>query len=164
MTRLEAIEKIFSSITDEAVITSIGMTSREAYQFDRSRNFYLMSAMGSELALGIGLAYTRPDLNVVVISGDSSALMGLSTYALYEKLALKNLRVYVLCNYCNATTGGQPNCADTFLFMTLGNERIVTIEISPEKGNAPRIPMTPEEITRRFENAIRKQDEQVKCG
>jgi len=125
------------------------MISREAYQVkDRPRNFYLMSAMGSELALGIGLAYTRKDLKVIVISGDGSALMGFSSVFLSSYLKLDNLKCYVLNNQCYATTGGQPTCFSMPFDIT------GVIEVSNEKGDAPRIPLTPKQITERFKNAI----------
>lgn len=161
MKRVEAIQRILNNLTDECVITSCGMISREAYQIkDRPRNLYLMSAMGSELALGIGLAYTRPDLKVIVISGDGSALMGfgaieLFKYLYYEK-DLTNLHYYLLDNGCYATTGGQPTCLKPTHTFQFSVDIFDIFAISPEKGDAPRISLTPTEITRRFRESIRK--------
>jgi len=123
------------------------MISREAYQVkDRPRNFYLMSAMGAELALGMGLAYTRKDLKVIVISGDGSALMGYGTIMLLKNICLHNLQYYILDNGCYASTGGQKTCPLD------GFDNI--IKVSPEKGDAARIPLTPIQIKERFKNAI----------
>ena len=60
---------ITQNITDEIIISSTGMISRELYWLkDRSRNFYMQGSMGMALAIGLGIAYERPDLNVIVIS------------------------------------------------------------------------------------------------
>lgn len=150
MRRVQAIKDIMSTIKDEVVITSCGMISREAYQVkDRKRNFYVMGAMGSELGIGIGLAHTRPDLKVMVISGDGSALMGLSAMLLDMYLHLENLQHFVLDNRCYASTGGQKTCPVVFACWSAK-----IIDVSAEKGKAPRIPLKPAEITRRFRNAI----------
>ena len=48
--RIDAIKKIMDSVTDEVVISSTGMISREVYKVkDRSRNFYVLGSMGSAL-------------------------------------------------------------------------------------------------------------------
>ena len=81
----KAIEEIMSKVTDECVITSVGFISREVYGYkDRPRNFYVQSAMGSNLGIGLGLAYQRPDLKVIVISGDGAVLMSMGTTILNE--------------------------------------------------------------------------------
>ena len=150
MTRYEAITKITSQLTDEVLITSCGMISREVYKArDRARNLYLMSAMGSELAVGLGLAYSRPDLHVVVLSGNGSAMMSYNTVLLYDDLKLKNIDWIILDNKAYATTGGQPTM---YMPATSGH----VIKVSNEKGDAPRIPLSPKDITRRFRDAIHK--------
>ena len=104
----KAIKTIMDKISNECVITSCGYISREVYAYkDRPRNLYIQSAMGSVLGVGLGLAYQRPDLNVIVIQGDGSYLMSLGTMALQEYINLSNLTHYILNNNCYASTGGQ---------------------------------------------------------
>jgi len=150
MTRYEAITKIIKPLNKEVLITSCGMISREACQInDRPRNLYLMAGMGCELAVGLGLAYTRPDLEVIVLSGDGSALMSYNTSVLYDSLNLPNLFWIILDNNAYATTGGQKA-------LKLPKQKNLTIKVTNEQGIAPRIPLLPKEITKRFKDAIRK--------
>jgi len=130
------------------------MISREAYQIkDRDRNFYMMGSMGGALAIGIGLAYSRPDLKVIVINGDASVLMSLGTMVLLKKLKLSNLKHYILDNNCHSTTGGQPTCSDAVDFHLLSD--CIVLKTDKQKGQAPRIPLKPVDIQRRFREAIR---------
>ena len=138
-----------AGIKDECIITSCGYISREVYYVkDRPRNFYMLGSMGCELGLGLGLAYTRPDLEIIVISGDGSALMNLGSTCLNRKLMLKNFRHYVVDNGHYASTGGQPTC---------GFPHIFADEVFPAglKSNAPRIPLTCKQIKERFYESIR---------
>lgn len=154
LTRKQAVQQIVSSLKNQAIISSNGMISRTLYKVcDRELNFYMLGSMGCTLAIGLGLAYARPDIEVIVISGDGSALMGLSTFALHNKLKLKNLRHYILDNNAHATTGGQETCSDAVDFEKLAPNTYV-IKISNEKGDAPRVPLHPKEIRKRFENAV----------
>jgi thiamine pyrophosphate-dependent acetolactate synthase large subunit-like protein len=154
MLRSEAISMIMQNITDEVVITSTGMISREVFQVrDRPRNFYMMGSMGCALGIGIGIAYMRPDLEVVVVSGDGAALMSLGTIVLMNRLKLPNLQHFILDNNCHATTGCQPTCSDAVDFEKLSVNTIVA-KVSPGKGDAPRISLRPEQIKERFMDAI----------
>jgi thiamine pyrophosphate-dependent acetolactate synthase large subunit-like protein len=141
-------------VTDEAVITSTGMISREVHAVkDRSANFYMMGSMGCALAIGLGLAHSRPDLKVIVISGDGAALMSLGTMVLHQKLNPPNLTHYILDNNCHATTGGQQTVSNYIAFDWFA-PRTIVYKVTNEKGDAPRIPFTPAEIRRRFKHAI----------
>lgn len=156
MTRYNAIKNILDGVTDEVVITSTGMISREAYAIkDRDRNFYMQGSMGYALAIGIGLAYFRKDIKVIVISGDSAMLMSLGTMVLHNKLFLSNLTHYILDNRCNATTGGQSTCSDAVNFEFLAPNTSV-IRVSDEKGESPRIPLSCKEIKERCYASINK--------
>lgn len=154
MKRIDAINNIMENVKDEIVISSCGFISRELFMVkDRPRNFYVMGSMGMELGIGLGIAYSRPDLKVIVISGDGAALMSLGTIVLHKKMGLKNLHHYILDNNCHATTGGQPTCSDAVDFEKLGINTKV-IKVSGEKGDAPRVPLTPVQIKERFMRAI----------
>lgn len=103
--RIAAIEDLLNAHPRAFVLLSNGLTSREAAHFHRSeRCFYMLHAMGETLAVGIGLARSRPDLEVVVIDGDGNALMGLSSWSL---MPVRNVKYYVLANGAYETTGGQ---------------------------------------------------------
>lgn len=153
MKRIDAIRKIMEKVKDEIVISSTGMISREVFFVkDRPKNFYMQGSMGCALAIGLGIAINSQH-NVIVISGDAAVLMSLGTLVLHKKLNPKNLKHYILDNRCHSTTGGQPTCSDIIDFGSIAPNTEV-FKISKEKGNAPRIPLLPEEIMRRFRNAV----------
>ncbi|MBN2406650.1 MAG: sulfopyruvate decarboxylase subunit beta [Elusimicrobia bacterium] len=153
MKRIDAIKKIMENVTDEVIIASTGMISRELHHVkDRPRNFYMMGSMGNALGIGLGIAISS-EHKVIVISGDGAALMSLGTMVLHKKLDPGNLKHYILDNGCHSTTGGQPTCSDMVDFASLAPNTEVII-VSKEKGDSPRIPFSPKEITERFRNAI----------
>ena len=153
MKRIDAIKKIVKNVKDEIIISSTGMISRELYAVkDRPRNFYMQGSMGCALGIGLGIAINSKH-KVIVISGDASALMSLGTLALHKKLNPQNLKHYILDNGCHSSTGGQPTCSDVIDFSKIAPNTIV-MKVSKEKGDAPRIPLLPKQIKRRFKNAI----------
>ncbi len=153
MERIKAIEKIMNEVTDELVITSTGMISREVYKIkDRERNFYMQGSLGMCLAIGLGIAINS-NFKVIVISGDGATLMSLGTLVLHKKLNPRNLKHYILDNNYNSSTGGQKTCSDEINFEKLAPNTKV-IKVSDEKGDAPRIPLSPIQIKERFQNAI----------
>ena len=104
--RSAAIGRLLDEHPKAFFLLSNGLTAREGAHFHRkSRCFYMLHAMGETLAVGVGLAQARPDLQVVVIEGEGNALMGLSSWSLMPVL---NLTYYVLDNGVYETTGGQP--------------------------------------------------------
>ena len=145
-------------VKDEVVIASCGKIAREVYAVkDRPRNFYMQGSMGLALAMGLGLAYSRPDLNVIVISGDGAMLMSLGTSVLQYHLKLPNLTHYVLNNNAYASTGGQPTCFKALIMGVFKTQGI----ICNCESDAPRIPLKCANITRRFREAIRKQEVKI---
>lgn len=154
MKRSEAIKKIMSEITDELVVTTTGYISREVYRLkDRPENFYMCGSMGCALPVGLGLALNT-DKKVVVIDGDGSALMSLSSMVVSNYLKLKNIRHIILNNGIYASTGGQCTCSRAVNFKAL--EDVEVIQIEPEEYKPPRIDMEPEEILSRFMKTIQK--------
>ena len=144
------IKKLMSIIpNDTCIITSCGYISRDVYRYDRERIFYCQGAMGCALGIGLGLAYSRHDLNVVVISGDGATLMNLGTVALQKYLNLPNLKHYILNNNCYASSGRQETC-----FKSVRD--YLNIDVIPigKEIAAPRIPLTCKEIKERFMKSI----------
>ena len=53
MKRLEAIRNIMDTVTDELVVATTGMISREVFVAkDRPENFYMCGSMGCALSIG----------------------------------------------------------------------------------------------------------------
>lgn len=88
-----------------AMIYANGFTSRAAHaRVDRPGSFYNVGCMGSSLAVGWGLATSRPDLEVVVVDGDQNAQMS----TMKEQLTAQyppNLHWYILNNHVGASVG-----------------------------------------------------------
>jgi sulfopyruvate decarboxylase subunit beta len=79
----------------------------------RPNFFYLQHAMGLASSMGLGVALTRPERQVVVFDGDGSVLMnlgGLTTMARYRP---KNLLHVVFDNESLLSVGGFPTATST---------------------------------------------------
>lgn len=148
----EAIKNIMNKISNELVIASTGTISREVFNCkDRPRNFYVMGSMGAALGIGLGLALNT-EKRVIVIAGDGDILMSLGTLVLMNKLKLENLKLYVIDNNSYAATGCQPTCSDSVDFNKIADCEI--FKVKPAKIDAPRINLSPQEISERFYNAV----------
>ena len=157
MRRIEAIREVAKHWTDELVVATTGMTSRELYLVrDRPENFYMCGSMGCALSLGLGLALARPERPVVVLDGDGAALMSLGSLALARHLQLPNLEHIILDNGTYASTGDQPTCSGAVNFGDIGfNVRTIRVEPGNE-ADTPRIPYDPAEMQRRFARAAQR--------
>jgi len=155
--RKEAVKNIMSKITDELVITTTGLISREVHHMkDRPENFYMCGSMGCALSIGMGLALNT-NRKVVVIDGDGAALMSLSSLVLSNFIKLKNLRHIILDNGTYGSTGSQMTCSGSVDFTALSKTEIIKIE--PRDDSKPsRIEMEPEKILRRFMSAVKKKE------
>ncbi|MEW9553278.1 phosphonopyruvate decarboxylase [Nonomuraea sp. NPDC050783] len=111
-TRAAALERLLSVLPDSAaVVSTTGKTSRELYTIaDRPQHFYMVGAMGSAVAVGLGVARhtSRP---VVVVDGDGAALMRLGTMAAVGAHAPPGLTHVLLDNGVHDSTGGQRSLA-----------------------------------------------------
>lgn len=157
MRRLEAIRELAAGWTDELVVATTGMISRELFVArDRPENFYMCGSMGCALSIGLGLALAAPSRKIVVLDGDGAALMSLGSLALARHLRLPNLEHIILDNGTYASTGDQPTCSAGVNFEDIGfNIRVVRVEPGNEP-DTPRIPYDPLEMRQRFEEAVRR--------
>ena len=155
MKRIEAIRQIMDGVTDELVIATTGMISRELFVVkDRKANFYMCGSMGCALPIGIGLAMNT-EKKVIVLDGDGAALMSLGSLPVSKYLDLPNLKHYVIDNGTYASTGDQPTCSHSVDFASIGqNVEVIRVEPGNEPGT-PRIPYEPEEMIARFLEAVR---------
>lgn len=157
MRRLDAIRQLTAGWTDELVVATTGMTSRELYVVrDRPENFYMCGSMGCALSIGLGVALALPQRKVIVLDGDGAALMSLGSLSLARHLRLPNLEHIILDNGTYASTGDQPTCSAAVNFEDVGfNVRHIRVEPGNEPGT-PRIPYEPTEMRARFESAARR--------
>jgi sulfopyruvate decarboxylase subunit beta len=114
MTRLEALQRVYPRLEERIVVTIMGAVAAELQSIGHRPNFfYLQHAMGLASSIGLGIALSRPDRQVVVLDGDGSILMnlgGLTTLARYRP---KNLVHVVFDNESLLSVGGFPTATST---------------------------------------------------
>ena len=114
MTRLDALRAIYPALESRVVVTIMGAVAAELQSIGHRPNFfYLQHAMGLASSVGLGIALTRPEKQVIVLDGDGSVLMnlgGLTTLARYRP---RNLVHVVFDNESLLSVGGFPTATST---------------------------------------------------
>ena len=114
MKRIEALCAIYDRLERRVVVTIMGAVAAELQSIGHRPNFfYLQHAMGLASSMGLGIALTRPDTQVIVLDGDGSVLMnlgGLTTLARYKP---GNLLHVVFDNESLLSVGGFPTATST---------------------------------------------------
>jgi sulfopyruvate decarboxylase subunit beta len=114
MRRLDALNAVYSRLQDRIVVTIMGAVAAELQSIGHRPNFfYLQHAMGLASSMGLGIALSRPDRQVIVLDGDGSILMnlgGLTTLARYRP---RNLLHVVFDNESLLSVGGFPTATST---------------------------------------------------
>ena len=109
MKRLDCLQAIYPELDDCAVVTIMGACAAELQSLGHRPNFfYLQHAMGLASSIGLGIALSKPDRQVIVLDGDGSILMnlgGLTTLARYRP---RNLVHVVFDNESLLSVGGFP--------------------------------------------------------
>jgi sulfopyruvate decarboxylase subunit beta len=107
-------QAIYDRLERCVVVTIMGAVSAELQSLGHRPNFfYLQHAMGLASSMGLGIALSRPELQVVVLDGDGSVLMnlgGLTTLARYRP---PNLLHLVFDNESLLSVGGFPTATST---------------------------------------------------
>ena len=183
MLRNDAICAIASQLADEITVTNLGVPCKELYACkDRDLNFYMFGSMGLVSSIGLGLAL-RTGRKVVVFDGDGSLLMNPNALLEIGKEAPKNLIIIGLDNGAYGSTGSQETCALRFIdleilanacgiqntakvnskeglmetfrkFCVMQELSFIHVILKPGNTKAPNIPMSPEEVTKRFKEAL----------
>ena len=112
--RLDALQAVYSRLENRIVVTIMGAVAAELQSIGHRPNFfYLQHAMGLASSMGLGIALSRPERQVVVFDGDGSILMnlgGLTTLARYRP---RNLVHVVFDNESLLSVGGFPTATAT---------------------------------------------------
>jgi thiamine pyrophosphate-dependent acetolactate synthase large subunit-like protein len=108
MDRLAATRIAVELAGDAPIIGGVGNSTFDLVASDRPSNFYMWNSMGMASSIALGLALARPDLRVVVLDGDGSILMNLSSLATERTAAADNLVHVIWDNGGWEITGGQP--------------------------------------------------------
>ncbi len=114
MRRLDALQAVYPLLEDRIVVTIMGAVAAELQSIGHRPNFfYLQHAMGLASSMGLGIALSKPDRQVIVFDGDGSILMnlgGLTTLARYRP---RNLVHVVFDNESLLSVGGFPTATST---------------------------------------------------
>lgn len=185
MKRIEALKILLTQLSGkELVVTTTGMTSREAFSVkDREGNFYMLGSMGLVTPLSLGLALNCPAKKIIAIEGDGSVLLNLGSLAMAGAEKPTNLLTIVLDNGTYESTGGQ-KCISQNLNLSkiakavgyknvfsVGNTDLLSLKMgellrlegpnfllvkieSSHEEGIPRVSYTPVEIKERFVKAL----------
>jgi sulfopyruvate decarboxylase subunit beta len=174
---------ILELLDDQPVIICNGFPSREAQKIaDRSTHFYMIGSMGVAAAIGLGVALSKPNKQVVIFDGDGNVLMGMGTLATVGFLKPKNFIHVVFDNEVYGSTGNQPTISNVVRLEQVAKaagyanvERVreredivyefkdllkkdgpsmLLIKVNELAEDAGRVLLEPPDITRRFMKAI----------
>ena len=106
--RRKAVEHLLQDRGDMLVVCGLGSSTYDVFAAgDHAANFYLWGAMGGAVMIGLGLAIAQPDKQVMVITGDGEALMGVGALASVAAQRPDNLSIIILDNGHFGETGMQ---------------------------------------------------------
>lgn len=108
MQRKACFEKI-AELRDGAVVVATYTSAFEWHRVDPDPlNFVSVGAMGQASSHALGLAIGLPDTKIVLLDGDGSLLMNLSTLTTIANAAPHNLVHFVVENGTYEANGGHP--------------------------------------------------------
>ncbi|MGB7001908.1 MAG: thiamine pyrophosphate-dependent enzyme, partial [Halobacteriota archaeon] len=106
MTRYNAIKTIAEYLGEEAVVSNIGIPSKELYDIkDRDLNFYMLGSYSQASPIGLGICL-ETEREVFVLDGDGS-LLATSILPTIAAEKPKNLSIFCLDNGTLGSTGDQ---------------------------------------------------------
>jgi sulfopyruvate decarboxylase subunit beta len=104
----DVLDALAEQRTDQAVIATMSAGIHWPLRSRSDRDLAYYAPMGSAAAVGVGLATTRPDIDVIVLDGDGSILMNLGVLVTIGSWKPRNLLHAVMVNHKYDVTGGQP--------------------------------------------------------
>jgi len=108
--RRHVVGELLKDRGNAVVVTGLGSPTYDVAAVSPSaRNYYLWGAMGGAVMMGLGVALARPEIHVIVVTGDGEALMGMGALATVATKNPANLTVVVLDNEHYGETGMQPS-------------------------------------------------------
>ncbi len=114
MLRIDAMKAVYPQLERCIVVTIMGAVAAELQSLGhRPGFFYLQHAMGLASSMGLGIALSRPELQVVVLDGDGSILMNLGSLTTLARYRPKNLLHVVFDNESLLSVGGFPTATAT---------------------------------------------------
>jgi sulfopyruvate decarboxylase subunit beta len=112
--RLEALQAIYPQLQDRIVVTIMGAVAAELQSIGHRPNFfYLQHAMGLASSIGLGIALSKKDRQVIVLDGDGSVLMNLGGLTTLARFRPNNVLHIVFENESLLSVGGFPTATST---------------------------------------------------
>lgn len=103
--------------SDDIIVATTGYTGRELYALeDHPQHFYMVGSMGSASSFALGMALTANHKRIIILDGDSAAIMRMGNFSAIGHFAPPNLIHIVLDNGLNESTGGQPSLSYSLSF------------------------------------------------
>lgn len=116
LSREEAIEIVLNNMPPDTIYSATtGRATRELFWLREGRkeskenDFLNVGSMGHASSVALGIALAKPNRNVVVLDGDSAAIMHLGAMTMVSKYKLPNYLHIVLNNGAHESVGGQPS-------------------------------------------------------
>ena len=114
MLRADALRTIYPDLEQSIVVTIMGAVAAELYMLGHRHNFLnLEHSMGLASSMGLGIALSLPEHQVIVIDGDGSLLMNLGTLSTMARYKPGNLLHIVFDNESLLSVGGFPTATGT---------------------------------------------------
>jgi sulfopyruvate decarboxylase subunit beta len=108
MNRLALLAILKEQIDREIVVSTYSTATDWSSLSERPLNYYSVGAMGLASSHGLGLALARPERKIIVLDGDGSLLMNLSSLVTIGKVAPRNFLHFVFKNESYEANGGHP--------------------------------------------------------
>ncbi len=116
MSREEAIETVLDHMPEDTIYSATtGRATRELFFLrerrgeTKARDYLNVGSMGHASSVALGIAMEKPERKVVVLDGDSAAIMHLGALTMVSKLDAPNFLHVVLNNGAHESVGGQPS-------------------------------------------------------
>ncbi|XCP85357.1 phosphonopyruvate decarboxylase [Roseburia hominis] len=126
MSREEAIEVILDHMPDDTIYSATtGRATRELFFLREKRNetkahdFLNVGSMGHASSVALGIALEKPERHVVVLDGDSAAMMHMGAMTMVSKLKAPNFMHVILNNGAHESVGGQPSAGHLIDFTSI---------------------------------------------
>jgi phosphonopyruvate decarboxylase len=126
MSREDAIETILDCMPSDTIYSATtGRATRELFFLREKRNesnkhdFLNVGSMGHASSVALGIALSKPDRQVVVLDGDSAAIMHLGALTMVSKVRVPNYLHIILNNGAHESVGGQPSAGHIIDFTTI---------------------------------------------
>jgi thiamine pyrophosphate-dependent acetolactate synthase large subunit-like protein len=105
----EAVRALVEAVPEALFVASLGTATSALREVSGDgAHLYMGGAMGSALAVALGVAAKRPERRVVAVLGDGETLMGAGSLWTLAAAPERNVTAVVLSDGHYTITGGQP--------------------------------------------------------